>query len=63
MDDKQAWHAASDEFDKIKVFLDKPRCINCEEFYNGQCGHYGPVPEAHQYKPNECPKWMVKIPF
>lgn len=63
MDDKQAFDTAAAEFDKIKAFLDKPRCINCDEFTNGNCGHYGPVPESHWYKINECAKWFVKIPF
>jgi len=63
MDDREAWHAASDEFDRVKAFLGRPRCINCEEFMGGSCGHFGPVPEPHWYKPTECPKWMVKIPF
>ena len=63
MDDKQAWHQAAAELERIKAFVDKPRCINCEEFSAGVCGHYGQVPESHWYKPNDCTKWFVKIPF
>jgi len=63
MDDRQAWHEAAAELERLKTFVDKPRCINCEEFSAGTCGHYGPVPESHWYKVTECAKWFVKIPY
>jgi hypothetical protein len=63
MDDKQAWHAAAAEYDKIKAFLDRPRCINCDNYLNGVCEHYGPVPEEHWYTPNDCDKWEANLPF
>jgi hypothetical protein len=63
MDDKQAWHEAATELERLKAFVDKPRCINCEEFSAGVCGHYGPIPDHYWYKVTECAKWFVKIPF
>jgi hypothetical protein len=63
MTDQQEYKAAESEYVKIKIFLEKPRCINCDNWTAGHCGHYGPVPESHWYTPTECDKWMVQIPF
>ena len=63
MTDKQAYEAALSEYGRVKAFIDKPRCVNCDNFSKGECGHYGPVPEEHQYKPTDCERWMYQIPF
>lgn len=63
MNDKEAYEAAEAEHIKIRIFLEKPRCINCEKWTAGHCEHYGPVPENHWFTPTTCDKWMVQIPF
>ena len=61
--DRTDYHAACAELDRIKAFVDRPRCINCEEFSAGTCGHHGEIPEEYWYSPNDCKQWMIKLPF
>jgi hypothetical protein len=61
--DKQHFEQATDELKKISAFLGKPRCITCEEFGPHGCSQFGAIPDEYLYKPNECKKYMLKIPF
>lgn len=63
MTDQQAWQAATDEVHAIRIFLDKPRCINCGEFSGGVCGHFGEVPSEYWHSLTDCEKWELDIPF
>lgn len=63
MTDKEAYEAAADELDRVKAFVEKPRCINCDRWIGGKCDVYGEVPEEYWYTPSDCNRWMLKLPF
>ena len=66
MNDKDAYELGLAELEKIKAFMDRPRCVNCEFFRDleGVCGEIMEiVPESFRHTPNRCGSWMHKLPF
>ena len=63
MTDKEAYEAAAAELDRVKAFVEKPRCINCDRWIGGKCDVYGEVPEEYWFTPSDCNRWMLKLPF
>lgn len=63
MTDKEAYEAAAEELDRVKDFVEKPRCINCDRWIGGKCDVYGEVPEEYWFTPSDCNRWMLKLPF
>lgn len=48
---------------ELREEVDRPRCINCDELWEGQCRQHGPIPEEYLYQVNECPSHNHIIPF
>lgn len=48
---------------ELRQEVDRPRCINCDELWEGQCRQHGPIPEEYLYQVNECPTYTPVIPF
>ena len=48
---------------ELREEVDRPRCINCDELWEGQCRQHGPIPEEYLYQVNDCPSYAPIIPF
>lgn len=48
---------------QLREEVDRPRCINCDELWEGQCRQHGPIPEEYLHQVNECPMHTPVVPF
>lgn len=48
---------------ELREEVDKPRCINCEELWEGQCRQHGAIPDEYIYQVNQCDMHTHKVPF
>jgi hypothetical protein len=48
---------------ELRDEVDKPRCGNCDELWEGQCRHHGAIPEDYVYQVNTCALHFPKVPF
>lgn len=60
---KQEYEAKLIQIRELRIELDKNRCINCEELWEGICRQHGAIPEEFAYMENTCDRHQHKIPF
>ena len=60
---KQEYEGKLLKIAELRLEVDKPRCINCDELWEGQCRQHGPIPEEYLYQVNECPTYAPIMPF
>lgn len=60
---KQEYEGKLLKIAELRLEVDKPRCINCDELWEGQCRVHGPIPEEYVCQVNDCPSHNHIIPF
>lgn len=60
---KQEYEGKLLKIAELRLEVDKPRCGNCDELWEGQCRVHGPIPEEYLYQVNECPTYAPIMPF
>ena len=48
---------------QLREEVDKPRCVNCEELWEGICRQFGQIPEDYIDMENTCDRHCHRIPF
>ena len=48
---------------ELRQELDRNRCINCEELWEGICRQFGEIPPDYLYQENTCDRHLHRIPF
>lgn len=60
---KQEYEGKLLKIAELRLEVDKPRCINCDELWEGQCRVHGPIPDDYVCQVNDCPSHNHIIPF
>jgi hypothetical protein len=60
---KQEYEGKLLKIAELRLEVDKPRCGNCDELWEGQCRHHGAIPEDYVYQVNTCALHFPKVPF